>query len=479
MPFDASLKHAQSLDQADPLVPFRSRFAIPTRRSIAGAGGASPSGTADGGEPATYLVGNSLGLMPRAARDAVMRELDDWERLGVEGHLHGTHPWLPYHEDFRRLYAPLVGAKESEVVAMNGLTVNLHVVMTSFYRPSGERSKIIIEDAAFPSDQYSVRSQAALKGFHPNDSLIRLRPRDGETTLRTEDIIETIRREGPRVALVMLGAVNYLTGQWFDMDAITRAGREAGAVVGWDLAHAIGNVPLMLSELGGTLSVPLAPATPGSAGVQVMPSRGCDFAVWCSYKYLNGGPGAVAGAYINERHHARRDVAQLAGWWGNDPRTRFKMEAGFVPVFNADRWALSNPPVLSLAPLRPSLELFREAGGIGALREKSLRLTGYLESALDAMNERLGPDASGRVAVQIITPRDPAQRGCQLSLRLRAGKAGIPGRLAMLKAAGVALDFREPDIARAAPVPLYNTFADCWRFVNELEATYAAEAWTR
>lgn len=459
--------HALALDERDPLRAFRSRFEIPTIHAVSQVGGVLSEATPESKGPCTYLAGNSLGLMPAAARQAVSRELDDWATLGVEGHFHGKNPWYPYHEPFRELLAPLIGAKPHEVVAMNSLTVNLHILMTTFYRPTKERFKIVIEDAAFPSDQYAVRSQAALKGFNPNDSIIRLRPREGEETLRPEDIDLVIRENGPQIALVMLGAVNYLTGQLFDLHAITRLGHEVGAMVGWDLAHAIGNVPLNLRELGGG----------GLGGAADAASAGADFAVWCSYKYLNSGPGAVGGAFVHERHHTRRDLAQLAGWWGTDPRTRFKMEPGFQPAPSADRWALSNPPVLALAPVRPSLALFREAGGMAALRAKSLLLTGFLEEQLRAMNARLGKDASGTDPVHIITPSDPALRGCQLSLRIRGTSASIKARLAAMRQAGVVCDFREPDVVRVAPVPLYNTFRDAWRFVHELEATFAAEAW--
>lgn len=455
-PIGPAEAQALSLDERDPLRGFRSRFEIPTVHAVSQVGGILSEATPEGLAPCVYLAGNSLGLMPSAARQAVTSELDDWATLGVEAHFHGRHPWFPYHEPFRELLAPLIGAKPHEVVAMNSLTVNLHILMTTFYRPTKERFKVVIEDAAFPSDQYAVRSQAALKGFNPNESIIRLRPREGEQTLRPDDIEMVIRENGPQIALVMLGAVNYLSGQFFDMHAITRLGHEVGAMVGWDLAHAIGNVPMNLREMGGS---------------------GADFAVWCSYKYLNAGPGAVAGAFVHERHHARRDLAQLAGWWGNDPRTRFKMEPGFQPAPSADRWALSNPPVFSLAPLRPSLALFREAGGMAALRAKSLLLTGFLEEQLRAMNARVGKDTSGADALHILTPSDPVSRGCQLSLRIRGNSASIKARLTTMRQAGVVCDFREPDVVRVAPVPLYNTFHDAWRFVHELEATFAAEAW--
>jgi kynureninase len=426
-PFGPDEAWAIQADRADPLAPFRARFAFPSTRALGG----------EGDRPAVYLTGNSLGLMPLAAREAIEQELTDWSSLGVEGHFHARNPWFPYHEPFRALLAPLVGARPQEVVAMNSLTVNLHLLMLSFYRPTSQRFKIIIEDSAFPSDSYAVASQAALHGHDPAAAIVRLKPRAGEQTLRTPDIMDAIAREGPSLALVMLSGVNYLTGQAFDIDAITRAGHAQGACVGWDLAHAVGNLPLRLHDAGGL---------------------GADFAVWCSYKYLNAGPGAVAGAFVHERHHARTDLVQLAGWWGNDPATRFRMTPGFVPAHSADRWALSNPPVFALAPLRASLRLFAEAG-MDRLRTKSLALTGYLQWLLD----RLGETNPG--LVETITPRDPAQRGCQLSLRL----GGEPRRLLeMLKREGVVCDFREPDVIRAAPVPLYCSFQDVWRFVDIL-----------
>ncbi len=458
-PVSPAEAEALALDERDPLRGLRARFEFPTVHSVAQVGGILSEPTPERRGPCTYLAGNSLGLMPAAARAAVARELDDWGTLGVEGHFHGANPWYPYHEPFRDLVAPLVGARPHEVVAMNSLTANLHLMMVSFYRPTKERYKIVIEDAAFPSDQHAVRSQAAFRGYGPNDAVIRLRPREGEHTLRAEDIDLVIRENGPQIALVMLGAVNYLTGQWFDVDAVTRLGHEVGALVGWDLAHAIGNVPLNLRDAGGG------------------PTPGADFAVWCSYKYLCGGPGCVAGAFVHERHHARRDLAQFAGWWGVDPRTRFHMAPGFQPAASADRWAVSNPPILSLAPLRPALALFREAGGIAALREKSVPLTGFLEAQLRGMNARLGKDASGAEPVSIITPADPARRGCQLSLVIRGTSASIKARLAAMRQAGVVCDFREPNVVRVAPVPLYNSFHDAWRFAHELEATFAAEAW--
>jgi kynureninase len=379
-----------------------------------------------------YLTGNSLGLQPKGVAAAVARELENWQNLAVEGHVHGRDPWLPYHESLRGPLSRLVGALPHEVVAMNSLTVNLHLLMLSFFRPTADRFKIIIEDTAFPSDSYAVQSLANLRGFG-HDAIVRLRPREGESTLRTGDIIERIERERP--ALVMLGGVNYLTGQWFEMEPITKAAHGAGAVCGWDLAHAAGNVPVKLHDWNA------------------------DFAVWCSYKYINSGPGAIAGAYVHERHCRDQSLVQLAGWWGNDPATRFKMGPDFTPVASADRFAMSNPPIFSLTPVKVSMSIFDRVG-IDTLRRKSLALTGYMEHLLRATAK----------SVEITTPVDPQHRGCQLSLKL----PGDPVKsLEALKAAGVVCDFREPNIIRAAPTPLYNTFHDAWRFVQTLASVCA------
>lgn len=429
------------MDAADPCRSFRALFCIPpARAALAGDSGAKLDAGVDADGPSVYLTGNSLGCMPRAARAALEQELSDWENLGVEAHLHGVHPWLPYHEFCREAASRVVGAHPREVVIMNSLTVNLHLLMVSFYRPTRERFKIVIEDSAFPSDSYAAGSQAAFHarhaGFSASEAIVRLKPRAGEQALRTEDICAAIAREGRSVALVMLGAVNYLTGQLFDMEAITRAGREAGAMVGWDLAHAAGNVPLKLHEIGA------------------------DFAAWCSYKYLNSGPGGLAGAFVHERHHGDRALPQFAGWWGNDPATRFRMGPEFVPVESADRWQLSNPPIFSMAPVRVSLEIFDRVG-MTALREKSEALTGYMEWLIDGINARAGAKAGERAPIEIVTPRDPAQRGCALSLVLHRGPRES---FAALKHGGVICDFREPNVIRAAPVPLYTSFHDVWRF---------------
>lgn len=431
---------ALSLDAQDPLRPFRDLFHIPP--------------AASSGRPSIYLVGNSLGLQPRATRPAIEQELDDWARLGVEGHFHGTHPWFPAHEEVREPLARLVGALPREVVAMNSLTTNLHLLMVSFYRPTRERHRIIIEDTAFPSDSYAVQSQldfhSRRSGFDPRAGLIRLRPREGESALRTDDILDAIDRNASSTALLMLGGVNYLTGQLFDIPTITAFARSRGIVVGWDLAHAAGNIDLNLHD------------------------SGCDFAAWCSYKYLNSGPGAVAGAFVHERHlHVAKPDAvrfgepshdgsfpRFAGWWGNDPSTRFKMGPEFEPVASADAWQLSNPPILALAPLRVSLEIFDRAT-MSSLRAKSIRLTSYLEFLLtDRAAAGVGSNIAG---LRVLTPKVAAQRGCQLSLSFSSGARSLH---AALGKEGVVCDFREPDVIRVAPVPLYNTFHDVWRFTE-------------
>jgi kynureninase len=414
-------RRAIELDDSDELPTLRERFHIP------------PAG---GGRfaRAAYFAGNSLGLQPKALRERLTAELDDWARLGVEGHGEAARPWVSYHELLREPAARLVGALPAEVVVMNSLTVNLHLMMVSFYRPTRARHAILIEDSAFPSDSYAVRSQAAFHGYDPDESVIRLRPREGESSLRSEDVIEFLAREGGRISLVLLGAVNYYSGEYLDLPAITSAGRAAGAVVGWDLAHAAGNVPLRLHDWG------------------------VDWAAWCSYKYLNSGPGALAGAFVHERHLADRSLPKFAGWWSTDPSTRFRMAATVTPVDTADAWQLSNPPILAMAPVLASLEMF-DSIGIDALRAKSRRLTGYLESLLDGVGD-------GR-AIEVITPRHPERRGAQLSVRISdVDAATVTAQLR--RRHGVFADARQPDVIRLAPVPLYCTFHDCWRAATAL-----------
>ena len=404
-----SEQDAKALDDADPLARFRDRFELPT----------APDGRA-----LVYLNGNSLGLMPKSVRGYVAHELDDWARYGVEGHFHARTPWYGYHETLRDPLARLVGALPSEVVAMNSLTVNLHLMMATFYRPTASRHAILIEEHAFPSDLYAAQSQARLHGLDPASSVI-VAPEDA--------IRETIGRRGSEIAVVLLSGVQYYTGRCFDMIEITRAGRAAGCVVGWDLAHAAGNVVLRLHDWD------------------------VDFAAWCSYKYLNAGPGAIAGCFVHERHAQNVDLPRMGGWWGNDPETRFRMHLNetFVPRATADGWQLSNPPILAMAPLRASLEIFVEAG-MGELRSKSLRLTAFFEALLDAV-----PGSP----FELLTPRDPEARGCQLSLRV---KDRPRERFAALEAAGVVADFRPPEVIRVAPVPLYNSVHDVWRAATAL-----------
>jgi kynureninase len=405
--------NALELDAADDLPSLRDQFHIPPA-----SGGRYPE--------SAYLAGNSLGLQHRSIRSRLIDELDDWARLGVEGHLEAKRPWLAYHELLRAPAARLVGAQPAEVVMMNSLTVNLHLMMISFYRPTPTRHAIVVEDSTFPSDSYAARSQVALHGYDPESAVIRLRPREGESALRSADIVAFLNAEGHRVALVLIGAVNYLSGEYLDLRAITAAGHAAGAVVGWDLAHAAGNVPLRLHEWN------------------------VDWAAWCTYKYLNSGPGAVAGCFVHERHLANRALPKLAGWWGTQPATRFAMRPVLDPVDSADSWQLSNPPILAMAAVLASLEVF-DAVGMTRLRTKSVRLTGYLESLLDGF--------------EILTPRAADRRGAQLSVRV--GDAAAVSRELRLSH-GVIADHREPDVVRLAPAPLYCTYHDCWRAAKAL-----------
>lgn len=405
--------HARRLDAEDPLAELRSEFAIPA---------------AADGTPRIYLTGNSLGLMPRGARAEVVQVLDDWARHAVDAHFEARHPWYSYHERFREPLARVVGARPDEVVAMNSLTVNLHLMLASFWRPRPGRTRIVMEAEAFPSDSYALESHVAHRGLDPAETIVVLRPRSGEAALRTGDIEGYLADEGDRVALVLLPGVQYYTGQRFDLARITAAAHRAGALAGFDLAHAAGNVPLELHDWG------------------------VDFAVWCSYKYLNAGPGAVAGAFVHQRHGGDPAVPRLAGWWGNDPDTRFRMHLNdrFVPQRGADGWQLSNPSILAMAPLAASLALFDRAT-MPALRRKALLLTGYLESLVRA--------AAGET-ITVLTPADPEARGCQLSLHVPSGSRAM---FDALTAAGVVADYRPPDVIRMAPVPLYNGFHELWR----------------
>jgi kynureninase len=404
---------ARAADQADPLAPFRSEFEFPTDRD---------------GEPLVYLCGNSLGLMPKRVRALLTEELDDWARLGVEGHMQARRPWFSYHEQFRETGARLVGARPGEVVMMNALTVNLHLMMVTFYRPEGRRRKILIEQAAFPSDTYAVASHLASRGYDPADTMIIVPPDPGGQTIATETIERILAEQGAEIALVMLPGVQYYSGQYFDIARITAAAHRAGAIAGFDLAHAAGNIEMQLHDWD------------------------VDFAAWCSYKYLNAGSGAVGGCYVHERHGKNLTLPRYAGWWGNDPATRFRLHLNetFVPREGADGWQLSNPPLFSMTPLLASLEQFDRAG-MPALRRKSRRLTGYLEYLIDT-------GCGGKI--ETLTPRDPEARGCQLSLHVREGARALFDRL---RAARVLGDFRQPDVIRLSPTPLYNSFHDVWR----------------
>lgn len=413
---------ALQLDEVDPLRPYQDQFHVPIRPD---------------GKPAIYLCGNSLGLMPKTARALVEQELDDWARLAVDAHFKAATPWYSYHEVFRESGARLVGAKPGagEVVMMNSLTVNLHLMLASFYNPSRDRYKIVIEYPAFPSDRYAVATHLRHRGIEPRAALVHVQPPIGNHVIRPEDIETVLNRHGEEVALVLLGGVNFYSGQVLDMQRITKIAHGFGrdVMVGFDLAHAAGNIPLHLHDWN------------------------VDFACWCSYKYLNAGPGAVAGCYIHERHAHDVNIPRLGGWWGNDPATRFKMHLipDFVPKADADGWQLSNPPIFSMAPLRASLAMFDEVG-MPALRTKSQLLTGYLRYLIErASSQRF----------QIITPREPEACGCQLSILVHDQPRE---RLAALEAAGVVCDFREPNVIRVAPAPFYNSFHDVWRFAQIL-----------
>ena len=380
-----------------------------------------------------YLAGNSLGLQPRATRAELMADLDAWEQYGVHGHGDADRPWFSYHEALRGPAARLVGAQPREVVIMNSLTVNLHLLLASFYRPTAIRHRIVIEDYAFSSDSYAVRSHLALRGYDPDTAVLRLQPRAGEDTLRTEDVITTMNDHAHSIATVMIGGVSYLTGEVMDMAAITAAGHEIGATVGWDLAHAAGNIPLRLHDWD------------------------VDFAAWCSYKYLNSGPGATAGAFVHERHVTSPSINRLEGWWSSEPATRFEMRPETVPQQSADAWSISNPPILAMGPVRSSLDLF-DAVGMAAVRARSLRLTGYLRGLLDSLAQR--------TPLVIVTPAEAERHGAQLSVRVDLDVADLCERLSANW--GVVADDRKPDIVRLAPAPLYCTFHDCWRAVDAL-----------
>lgn len=416
---EMSRNEAIALDESDPLSKFRERFHIPRGSD---------------GEPLIYFCGNSLGLMPKAVFDDVNAELEDWRDLGVGGHLEARRPWLPYHESFRERGAQLVGARPIEVVYMNTLTANLHFLMASFYRPDSKRCKILSDSPAFPSDTYALQSQVRWHGLDPEEVLVVLEPRAGESCLRDEDVLAAIDENRNELALVMFSGVNYYTGQAYDIESMAARCQQHGITFGLDLAHAAGNLDLRLHD------------------------HGVDFAAWCTYKYGNSGPGAVAGAFVHERHAHDQELVRLAGWWGNDPATRFRMDENpqFVAQPGAEGWQVSNPPIFSMAPLHSSLTIFEEAG-MDALRERSIRLTGYLQQRIEAI---------GSNHYQIITPSESQRRGAQISIRVLGDAKALQ---AALEKAGVVTDFRPPDVVRIAPAPLYNTFEEIHRFSGVLE----------
>ena len=415
--YQNTLEYAQQCDAQDPLKDFRAQFYFPKD---------------DQGNPLIYLCGNSLGLQPKKTSEYIQEELDDWAKLGVEGHTEAKHPWLPYHEFLTQSMANIVGAKPSEVVIMNGLTANLHLMMVSFYQPTAKRNKIIIESDAFPSDKYAVESQIKFHGYNPKESLILWKPRKGEELCRYEDLEAIINEQGNEVALIMIGTTNYYSGQSFNIKKITQLGHQHGAIVGFDLAHGAGNILPNLHE------------------------NGPDFAVWCSYKYLNSGPGSLGGVFVHERHANNPNLNRFTGWWGHNKQTRFNMRHEFDVLSGAEGWQLSNPPILSMAAIRASLSIFEEAG-MQNLRNKAIKLTGNLEYLLDEMKDD---------RIQVITPRNPEERGSQLSIQVKSANKELHTKLTE---AGVVSDWREPDVIRVAPTALYNSFEDVFHFVERLK----------
>ena len=414
MNFENNLSFAQKLDEADQLRHFRSQFLFPNHN----------------GKYFIYLCGNSLGLQPKVASEVLKGQLDNWANYAVEGWFDGSEPWMFYHKELKKLMAPIVGALPAEVCPMNTLTVNLHLLMVSFYQPKGKRFKIIMEGGAFPSDQYAIESQVRFHGFDPKEAIIEVFPKEGEEILHTEDILAKIKENADEIALVLFGGINYYTGQWYDMETITKAGHEIGAIVGWDLANAAGNVPVKLHDWD------------------------VDFACWCSYKYQNSGPGGISGIFVHEKHFSNTQLNRFAGWWGYQESKRFKMEKGFVPEAGADGWQVSCTQVMPMALYHASLQIFEKAGFIAPLREKSITLTAYLEFIINEVNNSLGV-----VQFKIITPKLAEDRGAQLSIiAQRNGKQIFDG----LMANHILGDWREPDVIRLSAVPLYNSYEDIY-----------------
>ncbi|MES2652368.1 MAG: kynureninase [Bacteroidota bacterium] len=415
MNFENNLPFAQRLDFEDPLRKMRDEYLFPVLNN----------------KPFIYLCGNSLGLQPKVAKEVLDVQLTNWQNLAVEGWFEGDSPWMFYHKELKKLMAPIVGAKPIEVCPMNTLTVNLHLLMVSFYQPKANRFKIIMEAGAFPSDQYAIESQVRFHGYDPKEAIIEVKPREGEYTLRTEDIVEAISINGDELALVLFGGVNYFTGQWFDMPAITRAGHKAGALVGFDLAHAAGNVPLALHDWD------------------------VDFACWCSYKYQNAGPGGISGIFVHEKHFTDTSLNRFAGWWGYNESERFKMEKGFVPELGADGWQVSCTQVMPMALYHASLQLFEKAGFIEPLRDKSKTLTEYLFYVINEVNTSIG-----REQFKIITPKTAADRGAQVSIIAKSKGKEFFDKLVENHVLG---DWREPNVIRLSPVPMYNSFEDVYK----------------
>ncbi|MFA6277188.1 MAG: kynureninase [Pedobacter sp.] len=421
MNFENNLAFAQALDQQDPLREMRNEYLFPQQNE----------------KPFIYLCGNSLGLQPKVAREVLEVQLNNWQNLAVEGWFDGNSPWMFYHKELKKMMAPLVGAKPIEVCPMNTLTVNLHLLMVSFYQPKAKRFKIIMEAGAFPSDQYAIESQVRFHGFDPKDAIIEVKPAEGEYTLKTENIIKAIEDNGEEIALVLFGGVNYFTGQWFDMPAITKAGHEIGALVGFDLAHAAGNVPLHLHDWD------------------------VDFACWCSYKYQNAGPGGISGIFVHEKHF-NTPINRFAGWWGYNEEQRFKMEKGFIPEAGADGWQVSCTQVMPMALYHASLQLFEKVGFMDSLRTKSKTLSAYLFFIINQVNEKLGEEQ-----YKIITPQTEDDRGAQVSIIAKAKGKKIFDELVAHNVLG---DWREPNVIRLSPVPMYNSFEDVYK-IGELLLT--------
>ncbi|MEC8603700.1 MAG: kynureninase [Bacteroidota bacterium] len=417
-----TLEFAENLDKNDVLRHYREKFHMPTFHS----------------ENITYFTGNSLGLQPKSTRTFIDQELNDWAKWGVEGHFHAQRPWMPYHEFLTEKAAKIVGGKNNEVVVTHSLTTNLHLLMVSFYRPSKKKYKILCEKKAFPSDQYALQSQVKFHGFNPKNAIVEVGPREGEFLIREEDIFNKINELGDSLAMIMIGGVNYFTGQVFPMKEITQLGHSVGATVGFDLAHGVGNIPLSLNEWN------------------------VDFAAWCGYKYLNSGPGGASGYFIHEKHVKNKDLVRFAGWWGHDKNDRFLMSDQFKPIETAEAWQLSNAPIFSLAAHLASLEIFDEVG-MNALRQKSVQLTRFQEFIINDISER-----NAHINLEIITPKDPNKRGCQLSIVAHGQGKSLFEKISKK---GVVSDWREPNVIRIAPVPLYNSFVDAFNFGKILESS--------